>query len=76
MKINLNSPDGNVFQLLGIISGLLKKANMPVEEFNTALSRYNTYDDIVKYCKEVCKQITEKTGEEITIYKSKEYEMV
>lgn len=75
MKINLNSPDGNVFQLAGIIINLMEKAGLDSTEFNHNVFKHKDYNSFVENCKEQCKKITEKTGEPIEIYTSEEYQM-
>ncbi len=75
MKINLNSPDGNVFQLAGIIINLMEKAGLDSTEFNHNVFEHKDYYAFVENCKEQCKKITEITGEPIEIYSSDEYEM-
>lgn len=75
MKINLNSPDGNVFQLAGIIINLMEKAGLDSKEFNHSVFKHKDYNSFVENCKEQCKKITEITGEPIEIYSSDEYEM-
>ena len=75
MKINLNSPDGNVFQLAGIIINLMEKAGLDSTEFNHNVFEHKDYYAFVENCNEQCKKITEITGEPIEIYSSDEYEM-
>lgn len=75
MKINLNSPDGNVFQLAGIIINLMEKAGLDSTEFNHNVFEHKDYYAFVENCKKQCKKITEITGEPIEIYSSNEYEM-
>ena len=43
MKINLNSPDGNVFQLAGIIINLMEKAGLDSTEFNHNVFEHEDY---------------------------------
>ena len=43
MKINLNSPDGNVFQLAGIIINLMEKAGLDSTEFNHNVFEHKDY---------------------------------
>ena len=74
MKINLNSPDGNVFQLAGKIINLMEKAGLDSTEFNHNVFKHKDYNSFVENCKEQCKKITEITGEPIEIYSSDEYE--
>ena len=75
MKINLNSPDGNVFQLAGIIINLMEKAGLDSTEFNHNVFKHKDYHAFVENCKEQCKKITKITGEPIEIYSSEEYQM-
>ena len=75
MKINLNSPDGNVFQLAGKIMNLMEKAGLNSTEFNHNVFKHKDYHAFVENCKEQCKKITEITGEPIEIYSSEEYQM-
>ena len=75
MKINLNSPDGNVFQLAGKIINLMEKAGLDSTEFNHNVFKHKDYNSFVENCKEQCKKITEITGEPSEIYSSDTYEM-
>lgn len=75
MRINLNSPDGNVFQLAGIIINLMEKAGLDSTEFNHNVFKHKDYDAFVDHCKEQCKILSKILGEKIEIYESKNYEM-
>ena len=75
MKINLNGPDGDVFQLAGKIMNLMQQAGLDIKEFNHNVFKHKDYHAFVENCKEQCKKITEITGEPIEIFSSEEYQM-
>ena len=78
MKINLNSPDGNIFVLLSKIHDLMVKANLSEQEirdWEKGIFTYNSYKDLVEAIKVKCVKLSELLNEEIEIIKTEEYEM-
>lgn len=77
MKINLNSPNGNIFKLLVVFTSLMKEAEFSQEEiidFRRALMN-SKYDDSINRIKNLCPKLSEKLGQQIEIYFSENYEM-
>lgn len=77
MRININSPDGNIFKLMSLFTYLMEDAKFSKEEiidFRRSLIM-SKYDDAIMRIKNFCPKLSEKLGEEIEIYSSKEYEM-
>ena len=77
MKININSPKGNIFMLMQIFTDLMKKANLPHEEimdFRRSLM-LSKYDDSIERIKKLCVKLSEILEEDIEIYSSETYEM-
>ena len=78
MKINLNSPDGNIFVLLAKIHNLMVEANICKEEINKwqkEVLTHKTYGEMINAVKVKCKELSKLLNEEIEIISTEEYEM-
>ena len=58
LKINLNSPQGNVFVLVSTIASLMSKAGLNFDKWVEKTFELKSYDEIVEQCKIKAKELS------------------
>lgn len=76
--INLNSPAGNVFNLMGIMSTLIQENKLSTEHldaFNKKCFSLHSYDDIVAECKKELELINKISVDQYEIIETDTYQL-
>lgn len=77
MKINLNSPNGNIFYILSVVKEKLLGyySETEVNEYIESLIKDRNYNQIINQIKEDWKKYELVIGEKLEFYLSDNYEM-